>query len=381
MAATQSLRENCFLGACWELWANRWLYYYLRGAVVVPVPPFSVNLEPTNVCNLRCPFCATRGPRRRGYLDFDLFAELAQQCAAWGVYQLALFLGGESLLHPRLPEMIAHARQLGLETILHTNAVKLTEECAEALLDAGLDLIHFSFDAEDPKTHEAMRVGSKYEETLGNIVRFLELKRERGVQRPVATLQLMRVLTSPRAEPEPVKPEFCALFAHLPLDRLLIIRAHTWSGDIAGPVGKWGSYYPCRFAWNNLSVGWDGIVLGCCNDLNGKYVLGDARQAPLWEIWNGPAMRTMREALVTGNYHRLPACRTCDMLWQEEHPAWSYARSLRVFVPLRRFKARVSAHLPFTAKTWGAQRSPEITNSLCAVSANRDVNNYPQATD
>jgi cyclic pyranopterin phosphate synthase len=54
------------------------------------------------------------------------------------------FYGGEPLLHPDLPRMVAHATQLGLQTSLTTNAIILREK-VDALYEAGLRNIGIGF--------------------------------------------------------------------------------------------------------------------------------------------------------------------------------------------------------------------------------------------
>ena len=58
---------------------------------------------------------------------------------------------GEPLLHPKLPEFIKYAKMKGiLETIINTNATHLNEK-SEKLIEAGLDLIIYSFDGGSKK--------------------------------------------------------------------------------------------------------------------------------------------------------------------------------------------------------------------------------------
>ena len=51
----------------------------------------------------------------------------------------------------------------------------------------------------------------------------------------------------------------------------------------------------CRELWRGmLVVFWDGRVAPCCVDYNGELVVGDARKESLRDIFNGPAMQTLR---------------------------------------------------------------------------------------
>jgi radical SAM protein with 4Fe4S-binding SPASM domain len=60
-----------------------------------------------------------------------------------------------------------------------------------------------------------------------------------------------------------------------------------------------------------MVVLWDGRVVPCCYDYDGKYVLGDLRQNTLAEIFNEAPMRELRRALREGRAEDVSLCRTC----------------------------------------------------------------------
>ncbi|MBI3892151.1 MAG: radical SAM protein, partial [Candidatus Wallbacteria bacterium] len=155
-------------------------------------PPTHLWIEPTNACNLKCIHCPTGTglTRARGSIDFELVERLIAEAAAFR--PLVYFhLGGESLLHPQLPEMIALAGRAGLSTAMFTNGTLLDRARGGALLDAGLDWIGFSFDGLDSATFERVRRGANFERVLGNILAFLRQRRERGVARPYAYMSVV----------------------------------------------------------------------------------------------------------------------------------------------------------------------------------------------
>lgn len=72
-----------------------------------------------------------------------------------GAAQLG-FSGGEPLVRPDLPELIAEARHLGYYTNLITSGLGLTEAKVDAFAEAGLDHIQVSFQASDPDLNNAV---------------------------------------------------------------------------------------------------------------------------------------------------------------------------------------------------------------------------------
>src|SRR4030067_2738159 len=125
----------------------RILWHYKCGTARLPYAPLRLWVEPTSFCNLKCPMCTSKDiPEEKiGYMDWDLYRKIIDEAKGF-VYDINLLLGGESLFHKRLPEMIAYAKANGIRTRLSTNATVLTKEQREEPLDAGLYFIIFSFD-------------------------------------------------------------------------------------------------------------------------------------------------------------------------------------------------------------------------------------------
>ena len=65
----------------------------------------------------------------------------------------------------------------------------------------------------------------------------------------------------------------------------------------------------CIEPWRGLIIGWDGIIIPCCNDFNYKYPLGDARTNTIKEIWNSKKMVALRYAQIHGLQYSNELCR------------------------------------------------------------------------
>jgi len=314
----------------------RWRTGWLSGRTRLSAPPYYVNIEPTNLCNLRCTLCSMDGSRPGGFMDEALFGRIVDDAAAAGVTEARLFLGGEPLLHPGIAGFVRRAEEAGLITCIHTNAVRLDAGMSASLLDAGLSQISFSFDGDSAVEYEQVRVGARFDLVLANILGFLETKRERGMSLPETTLQMIlpeaarvrrggaqggpRGKRSPNAPPE-VDPGFAARFEGLPLDRWLILSPHNWAGERQDIDERRGSvFFPCQALWQSLSIGWDGTVFLCCGDLNGRVRLGDLRTQTLMEVWNGPPMVETRRWHVRRETSRCPLCSSCGATWRNHHP-------------------------------------------------------------
>jgi len=298
----------------------RILWHYKRGSAKLLYAPMRLWVEPTSFCNLKCPMCTSKDiPEDQiGYMDWDLYKKIIDEAKGF-VHDINLFLGGESLFHKRLPDMIRYAKDNGIGTRLSTNVTVLTKDKTKALLDAGLDFIIFSFDGYEKEVYEKIRINANFEKTLGNIRGFLEEKKRRGSGKPYVVFQVIEF----NRDDSEKRNAFLKGLDGLPIDKLSLIAPHTFGGKISQngdkkfrKVGR--KYVPCTFLWYSMSIKWDGTVVPCCVDLAGDMPLGDVRKESLLKIWNGQGLIELREKIASGKYTDVPLCRGCDILWKEQ---------------------------------------------------------------
>lgn len=317
------------------LWRAFWAYKHRETSC--SYLPVRLWIEPTNACNLKCVMCPRSKPGfRRGYMYIDLFKRTMDEARPF-VHSIFLCLGGEPLLHPELATMVRYAKSVGISSRLFTNATLLTRERAMALLKAGLDYITFSFDGYDKQTYEKIRVGANFEETLSNIIAFLKLKQELGLNKPYATLQALEFGESLSRMDVAKRKVFERRFEGLPLNEFDIVKPHNWGGKLNGigdaSCGLKGKYSPCLFIWYSLTVLWDGTIVPCCRDLFGDYPLGHVNTTGIAGAWNSDRMVNLREKMAMGKYADVDLCVNCDVLWRE-----------RVFgMPIRRRRDLLSS--------------------------------------
>ena len=264
---------------------------YRLGATRAPVL-LSANLELTNRCNLKCSFCPTadgRMERARGFMDDGLFRRALDGA---GPLEFALlFQWGEPLLHPRFVELAREASARGIRTLVTTNGTLLDDRRIAGLLSAGLDRVTISVDG-DERTHEAVR-GVPLAQTQAAIERLVRARDE--AESPLCVDVSMVVAP----ETEAGVAAFHARFEGA-VDRVQTIPLLT-----RGPRRT-----RCREPWRGgLVVLQDGRCTVCCVDHEGTLTVGDAREEGLRAMWNGPRMRALRAAHVTGDLP--PVCAGC----------------------------------------------------------------------
>jgi MoaA/NifB/PqqE/SkfB family radical SAM enzyme len=110
--------------------------------------PVLAHIIPTRRCNLACTYC-------NEYDDFskpvptEEMKRRIDQLAALGS-SIISFSGGEPLLHPDLPDLIAHIRRRGRIAGMITNGFLLNEDIIGRLNRAGLDHMQISIDNVKP---------------------------------------------------------------------------------------------------------------------------------------------------------------------------------------------------------------------------------------
>lgn len=123
-----------------------------------PSRPFRLfQVEPTMNCNLRCvmrPWLAHHSPDK--VMSWETFERIARYFPR--TQEVDLSGGGDSLLHPRLLEMIERAKAAGCTVGFSTNATLLHPQTSRALIEVRLDWIAFPLDAAAAATYENIRL-------------------------------------------------------------------------------------------------------------------------------------------------------------------------------------------------------------------------------
>lgn len=171
-------------------------YEMYTGAGKVASSPYYLCLDPSDVCQLRCPTCPTglenesrrqkslptvyRSERRK--LSPDLCAALLDELGE-RLFLVMFYNYGEPLLNPRLPELVHMASTRGITTEVHSNlSLTLSDGQIDALLGSGLDRLSASVDGFSQETYEVHRVGGNLELVKRNLERLAARRARLGVK-------------------------------------------------------------------------------------------------------------------------------------------------------------------------------------------------------
>lgn len=297
----------------WE-YRRRWVEHPKNG--IVPEFPLCLDIETTNVCNLDCIMCPrtvyiARGTYGRiGMMDFDTYRRIINEGARYKLPSVKLQYLGEPLAHPDVAKQIRYAKDAGvLDVMFNTNATLLTEEKAHEILEAGLDAIFFSVDSFYPEKFNRIRIGANYEQVVGNILRFIEIKNKGGYEK-LHTRVSMTVMENDVDE--------LVLFKDFWLQYVDVVGFGVYHDvNTEGIDTPYNPTFTCAQPFQRMFIMWDGVCTPCCVDDHRGYRTGNVKQSSVYDIWHGRPYQRMREAQLTGRYKEIGICRSCYVPYTE----------------------------------------------------------------
>lgn len=276
----------------------RW-YWYPRFRYVARFPDH-IDIEASSMCQLKCPMCFRhRLSISEGHMDFDLYKKIVDEASSYKIYSIKLSWRGEPLLNPRLPEMVAYAKDKGIrEVAFLTNGERMTPELAQNLIDAGTDWITFSFDGLGSK-YEEIRAPAKFDEAVERIRTMRQLRDKAKRSKPLIKVQT--IWSAIQDNPGEYKNHWEPI-----VDKILFIP----DKDFYSPV-QHDPEYVCQYPWQRLTITWRGTVPLCIGDTNEKYLIGDATKQTLYSIWHSEAMQEVRRLHNAHKRLELKPCEEC----------------------------------------------------------------------
>jgi MoaA/NifB/PqqE/SkfB family radical SAM enzyme len=288
--------------------------------------PVHVTVEPTNACNARCPVCETgKGDmhRKTGFIDEHLFKEFVDDNAS--TLAVMLFYGmGEPFMHRSSYELIRYARDKGIFVETCTNGDFVD---AEGVIYSDINKVSFQLGGMDQETHQRYRVRTRLDKAIKNLEDLITAKRKY----PDSNVQIEVGFIVMRHNEHQVG-DFLKWAKEIGVDRANIIdpcarnmlEAHAYL-----PENKKYWYYDeeafakgilkpkhlpdneCVWIWNSTQVNWDGSVVPCCRDPNGKFPLGNAFESGLRRVFNGEKATEFRRNILKAQGD-VSICKLCS---------------------------------------------------------------------
>lgn len=275
-------------------------------------PPFSINVEPTNYCNLKCPICPHGSipppEREKGMLTLQAFDRILDRCHPT-VKTMALYLHGEPFLNPQLPEMASKAYQAGIAVSIYSNGLILKSHQVEQAIHAKPRVLLISMDLISPSGY----MHYKGEDSFIKAADQLNMIADVCSRTKSRTRLILRSIYN--GESEEQIAAFLDKWTHVKgIKEIQISCLFPWpkkkDADIlSGKMAKRGK--ECSQIWNAVNVLWDGRVTPCSFDYEASYVIGNINTMSLKEIINSPQARYFRKMHILGKKENIPMCSDC----------------------------------------------------------------------
>jgi len=329
--------------------------------------PLYVKIKIMFGCNLKCVMCNHWRETREPPIAMSRYMQILTDLAKLGCRKIHLS-GGEPLLRSQVPELIAHATQLGIRATMTTNGTLVDKARAKALVEAGLRSVNVSLDSPLRKVHEEVRsVPGAWKKTLHAIQLF-----HRYAYKGKLTIRINTVVSPLNYKSLAGLPD---LVAGLGADELNLIAVDDHCGDHlsisrsqiehynqfiaphiaeralalglirhesqAYPFGRtsaeikrarrgeyaygWYERHPCYAPWTHALIDYNGLVYVCCMTREQMSPLGDLKNQDFREVWESLNYKQVRNQM---HPPQLKACRRCDdfilqnqVLWKLEKKA------------------------------------------------------------
>ena len=300
---------------------------------IIPIEaPFTVYIEQTRVCNLKCYYCihSTRDEKYSAFKDlgyevkhmnFDDYLKVINELAEFpaGSVKKICFSGlGEPLTNPRLAEMVRIAvdKKIANRVEVITNGLLLTPELSDKLVDAGITNINISIQGNNADAYK--KIAGKDIDFSG----FLDNLKYLFQNRKQTQIYIKAVdATFENKEDEKRFFDMFSPFA----DRIYVehlISMHTKHNeefeeqlnpdlDFYGrPIEKNSDI--CSQSFYLLQIGCDLDVFPCPDPgLERVLSLGNVKEQTLQEIWNGKKRKTHLQKMLQFERGEMAVCKDC----------------------------------------------------------------------
>ncbi|MFH1850433.1 MAG: radical SAM protein [archaeon] len=321
--------------------------------------PVTIELNPTNRCNLKCRSCWLREHEPEpAELDRGRIASVISEASRLGVKEIRIPGSGEPLLSEGIREAIGQIKSEGMHGLLITNGT-LLDSAIPLLVDSKWDVVTVSIDGPDPEVNDYLRGrDGTFNKIIRNIEALNQLKKETGARLPV--LRINTVISNRNYNRIAEMAELanrlkCSDIQFQPMtvwgregrelelspdERSLLPRHIKKAAEIAEKHGTYTNVLsfldgqivenasesmdelikkkgsceknpflnaPCFEPWYNMIILPDGSVGPC--SMSGGHGGDNLNGRSLRDIWDGRAFGTIRKRLLAGDLPHY--CRQC----------------------------------------------------------------------
>jgi radical SAM protein with 4Fe4S-binding SPASM domain len=275
-------------------------------------PPYCIQVEFTEGCNLGCSFCGLQHIRDNGangpedkhgkasamkFLTLENAEVIAGRIAAakWNP-RIEFAMHGEPTMNPNYIELVAifrkHLPKASLQLTSNGGGLLKNQGFSSninALMEAGLNILSLD-------NYDGIRIVDKILQGYNGPHRVWKYPQE--------------IMGNPHRRRKPHEHDIVVIqdIEAATKGNHSILSNHT-GGSF--PLNDKMKGKRCAKPFREMSVRWDGNVAMCCNDWPGRYKIGNMLTTSVEKLWLGEAFQAARQALYHGQRTFTP-CKGCD---------------------------------------------------------------------
>jgi radical SAM protein with 4Fe4S-binding SPASM domain len=222
----------------------------------------------------------------------ELFYKIIKEGKEMGVTRYSPFMNGEPFIFPKIWNWLDHMEKEGVKVALYTNGEHIDVD--RIVKYKNIEYLNFSINATNAETHKKVMRGPDFDKVTENY--FKAREKAKFLVRASLVKTEANVAEVDEFNKKFVKTEVCEF--------------SNWTDSRHSTLEKKGKRIPCWVLFNQMFILWDGTVVPCCMDFDGKQVMGDANTQSLKEIWEYSDW--MRKRHRQNDFDSVAVCRGCN---------------------------------------------------------------------
>jgi len=314
-------------------------YYAVKMSLMLKMPkvwgrPFYLMIEPTNICNLKCPLCPTgegKLGRKNELLDVSSFRQAIDEMGDY-LLEVNITNYGEPFIHKDLCEMIEYIKRKGIKVCVGSNGHYFTDkDSVKKFILSGVDDIYISLDGTDQENYAQYRKNGDFDKVVKGIKLLVDTRNKLKKKTPFIELQFLvmshnesrmqkireiakdigvdRLILKPVSfnvsewGHQDVREQFKKLMPEDESFRLYKISEKDFQWK--QPIGN-----KCDYLWRGMVILCDGVIVPCCIDPRADLKMGEIKDG-IMKVWNSPKYIALRKQILKDK-KQLALCGNCQ---------------------------------------------------------------------
>lgn len=285
--------------------------------------PFSITIEPTTACNLKCVECPTginSLTREKGEMDFNTFKLIIDKTKKYSFY-LNLYFQGEPFLNKEIVQMINYAAKNKFFVCIATNGHFINVTTANEITNNNLHKLIVSLDGISEQTYLKYRHNGNFTTVTEGIKLLADTKKRKKTKLPELTIQML-INKYNENDFEKIKSFSRSIGANSIKFKSMQIYNNY---DLLPLNSKYSRYKnvnnknftlqkkirnKCFRVWSNAVFIFNGNLVTCCFDKNAENTIGSIHKENIKELWQGKIFNDYRNVILKDR-KKNQICRNC----------------------------------------------------------------------